>query len=67
MIFTEREHRRFAALMDQAARRKGLSQEEREAYLRKAVRFRFLARIAAQLAKEKAAAGKPALYVVKSD
>ena len=67
MRFTAQEHRKFAALMDQGARRKWLSQEQREAYLRKAVRFRFLARIAAQLAKEKAAKGKPALYVVKSD
>jgi hypothetical protein len=67
MILTEQEHRRLAALMDQAARRKWLTQQQREEYLRKATRFRLLARIAAQLAKEKAAKPTPALYVVKAE
>ncbi|MBK5198277.1 MAG: hypothetical protein JJE37_08345 [Methyloceanibacter sp.] len=48
----EQEHRKFAADMDRAARRKGLSQAQRERYLLKAFRFRYLARLAAQLAQE---------------
>lgn len=44
MLLTEKEHRKLAALMDQAARRKGLSQAQREDYLFKAKRFRYLAR-----------------------
>ncbi len=67
MRFTAQKHRRFAALMDQGARRKWLSQQQREEYLRKAVRFIYLARIAAQLAKKGAANGRPALCLVKSE
>jgi hypothetical protein len=52
MMFTEKEHLKFAALMDQAAKRRGLSQEQREGYLRKAFRFRHLARRAAALAEQ---------------
>ena len=67
MRLTEQEHRKLAALMDQGARRRWLSQEQREAYLRKAARFRLLARLAAQLAKEKAGKPGPALDVVEAD
>jgi hypothetical protein len=52
MILTEKEHLRLAALMDQSARRKGLSQEQREGYLRKASRFRLLARLAREQAQD---------------
>jgi hypothetical protein len=36
MILTEQQHRKLAADMDRAARRKGLSQAQREDYLKKA-------------------------------
>jgi hypothetical protein len=49
---TEQQHRKLAAEADRAARRKGLNQVQRENYLLKAFRFRYLARLAAQLAKE---------------
>jgi hypothetical protein len=52
MRFTEHQHRKFAAEADLAARRKGLSQAQRERCLLKAFRFRYLARLAAQLAQE---------------
>jgi hypothetical protein len=49
---TEQEYRKLAAEADRAARRKGLSQEQREHRLQKASRFRSLARRAAGLASQ---------------
>jgi hypothetical protein len=52
MRLTEEQHRQLAAEADRGARRKGLSQAQREAYLLKASRYRSLARRAAELANE---------------
>jgi hypothetical protein len=46
MRFTAGEHRAWAAKMDQAARKRWLTKEQRESYLLKAARFRALARLA---------------------
>jgi hypothetical protein len=53
MLLSEKEHLKLAAIMDQAARRKGLNQGQREEYLLKASRFRALARLAARGAVKK--------------
>jgi hypothetical protein len=52
LMLTEQEYRKLAAEADRAARRKGLSQEQREICLQKASRFRSLARRAAELASQ---------------
>jgi len=51
-MLTEQQHRKLAADADRAARRKGLSQEQRELYLLKASSFRSWARRAAELASQ---------------
>ena len=50
MRLTKREHLALAACMEQAAKQKWLTAEQRDAYLDKAERFRMLARYAKQTA-----------------